>query len=49
MNLQLIFTIILGLGACLYVLKKISRQFHQSHTDLLCEECDVVKKREIDE
>jgi len=41
MNIQLILVVILGLGACLYLLKKISIQFHQSDIDMKCAECEL--------
>ena len=44
MDIQIILTIILGFGACLYVLKRIGRQFHQSNAESLCEECDVEQR-----
>ena len=44
MDIQLILTISLGIGACLYVLKRIGRQFHQSNAEPLCEECDVEQR-----
>ena len=41
MNIQLILAVVLGLGACLYLLKKIGIQFHQSDVDMKCAECDL--------
>ena len=49
MDIQLILSIIIGLGACFYILKKISRQFHQPDKDPLCEECDISQEQDIRE
>ena len=45
MDIQIILAIILGIGACLYVLKRIGRQFHQSNAKPLCEKCDVEQRK----
>ena len=41
MDIQFILAIIVGLCACMYVLKKISRQFYRSDATPACEECKV--------
>ena len=41
MDIQLILALILGLGAFLYILKKIIREFHHSEADPSCEDCEV--------
>ena len=41
MDIQLIIALIMGLGAFLYILKKIIRQFHYSEADPACEDCEV--------
>ena len=40
MDIQIILAIIIGLGACLYVLKKFSKQFYNTDAEPICEGCE---------
>ena len=46
MDIQLIISIFVGMGASLYLIKELKNYFYKSDMGIKCKECSIEKKNE---